>query len=172
MLLLPEFSDDTFQAFDEASTSIGEPATDRLSSYLALDANEWDSDGDGESCSLVTNITEEERLAFAILHAAYLSELGWRGEEHGDTELGTEQWIEEVTGTCFLVWGDNCGFHSVVWYATEEEARKVLAEQSSEWHTDEELCVRHGAEECNDPFCVGNVMLSEVRDTELWGGTE
>lgn len=37
----------------------------------------------------------------------------------------------------------------------------------------EDLCV-HGTErnECIDPGCNGNVLLSEVRDAELWGGTE
>jgi hypothetical protein len=33
------------------------------------------------------------------------------------------------------------------------------------------LCM-HGLDECNAPECTGNVLLSEVRDAELWGGTE
>lgn len=46
-------------------------------------------------------------------------------------------------------------------------------EEDDEQEYDHPLCV-HGYNpvDCRDPGCNGNTLLSEVRDAELWGGTE
>lgn len=138
MYLLPELDHSNDLAFESASLSIGQPSTDWFAAQLAMDADEWESSGNGDSVSLVSVVTDSDRVAFAVLHSAYVSRIGFPGAPSSSGSLDVDQWTESTAGTCFLVFTDDRGFHSVEWFATEDEARSKLREIGAAWHEDED----------------------------------
>lgn len=163
MYLLPEFSDHTFEAFEGAKDSIGEPATDRFASYLSMDSSDLAGNFDvGLFASLVTDVDDEERVAFALLQSFARSSSPF-------DELDVDPWTEEVTGSCFIVYGNSQGFHDVEWFKDEDKARAHVQSLDAAWNEDEE---DDDEEEPINPYEGPGGLLDEIRQAERELGTE
>jgi hypothetical protein len=170
-----------------AMDASGDDRVSRFMRDISSEADEYVSNADwGESVSFLT-LTDEDRTAIALLASIDRAQSTYT-ERTFVTDWDTcvfdpTDWDPQHWGFCVLYVASS-GIAYPTFYADESEAREDYEARASEpqYREDEDeeseeapdIC-KHGTEPssaCPDPDCNGNVLLSEVRDAELWGGTE